>query len=233
VATADPLTAALSAFARTLARGYEITDVLYDLAEQVVQVLGLVSASVSLAQDGTMRHVVSLNDVASEIEVVQERLQQGPCVDAFRTEEPVTVSDLRGEPERWPELRIAALEAGVVALAGIPCHDGHQALGALNLYDTAVHRWSAAELERAQVLADMATGYLVNASRLQQARRVNEQLQRALDNRVVIEQAKGILAAHDGISVDRAFDRLRAYARSHRATIRAVADAVVNLGLRL
>jgi AmiR/NasT family two-component response regulator len=79
----------------------------------------------------------------------------------------------------------------------------------------------------------MATSYVVNASHLHQERRTNEQLQQALNNRVVIEQAKGILANHHGITVNQAFERLRAHARNHNATIRAVADAIVNLDLRL
>ncbi len=78
----------------------------------------------------------------------------------------------------------------------------------------------------------MATGYLVTASQLQQERRLNEQLQRALESRDVIEQAKGILAAQSSISLNRAFERIRTHARSHNVSVRAVADAVENLGLR-
>ena len=232
VATPDPLTAALSAFARTLAQGYEITDVLYDLTERVAEVIPVPTAGVSLLQDGTLRHAISLNDIAAGIEVAQEHSQQGPCVDACRTNESVTVSDLRADSSRWPEVGRAALAAGVVAVAGIPFSDGRQTLGALNLYDSQPRQWSEAELGRAQVLADMATSYVVNASQLQKERRTNEQLQQALENTKVIEQAKGVLAAHHGISVSQAFERLRTHARAHNATIRAVADAVVNLDLR-
>ena len=232
VAESDPLTLALSAFARTMAQGYEITDVMYDLTERVAEVIGIPAAGVSLLEGGTLRHAVSLNDIAAGIEVAQEQAQQGPCVDACRSDEPVTVSDLRTEPVRWPLVSPVALAAGVVAVAGIPFSDGRLQLGALNLYDTVPRQWSRTDLERARVLADMATSYVVNASQLEQERRTNEQLRQALDNTKVIEQAKGILAAHHGISVTQAFERLRAHARSHNATIRAVADAVVSLDLR-
>lgn len=232
MATPDPLTAALSAFARTLAQGYELTDVLYDLTERVAEVIPVPAAGVSLLQDDRLRHAVSLNEIASVIEDAQERAQQGPCVDACRTNSSIAVSDVREDASRWPEVGRAALAAGVVAVAGIPFHDGRVTLGALNLYDTEARRWSQTELERARVLADMATSYVVNASQLEQERRSNEQLQRALENTKVIEQAKGILAAHHGIPVNQAFERLRAHARSHNATIRVVADAVVNLDLR-
>lgn len=233
MARPDPLTAALSAFARTMAEGFEITDVLYDLTERVAQVIAVPAAGVSLLQDGALRHAASLNEIAAAIEGIQEQAQRGPCVDASRTMETVAVADLHAELDRWPEVTSAALAAGVVAIAGIPFSDGRQALGALNLYDVEVRQWSDTDLADARVLADMATSYVVNASQLQRERRTNEQLQQALENKAVIEQAKGILAAHHGISVDQAFARLRAHARSHNVTIRSVADAVVNLGLRL
>ncbi len=85
----------------------------------------------------------------------------------------------------------------------------------------------------ARVLADIATSYIVNASELEQAHRTAEQLQDALDSRIVIEQAKGILAADGVVSMDEAFALLRRHARSHTASLRSVAEAVVNLGLRL
>lgn len=233
MATPDPLTAALSAFARTLAQGYEITDVLYDLTERVVEVIPVPAAGVSLLEGGTLRHAISVNDIAAGIEAAQEHAQQGPCVDACRANETVTVPDLRADSGRWPEMGRAALAAGVIAVAGIPFSDGRQTLGALNLYDTQPRQWSNADLERARVLADMATSYVVNASQLQKERRTNAHLREALENTKVIEQAKGIIAAHHGSSVTQAFNRLRTHARSHNATIRGVADAVVNLDLRL
>ena len=233
MATGDPLATALSAFARTLAQGYEITDVLYDLTERVAEIIPVPAAGVSLLQDGALQHATSLNELAAAIEVVQEQSQQGPCVDACRTNEMVSVADVRVEPDRWPAVSRAARAAGVVAMAGIPFSNGQATLGALNLYDVEPRHWSEAELARARVLADMATGYVVNASHLQRERRTNEQLRQALENRVVIEQAKGILAAQHGISVTQAFERLRGYARSHNASTRAVADAIVHLDLRL
>lgn len=228
----DPLAVALSAFARTMAQKFEITDVLYDLTERVAEVIGLPSAGVSLLQDGTLRHAISLNATGAAIEVAQEKSQRGPCVDAARTMDVVTVTDLRAEPDRWPEVNRAARASGIFAVAGIPFSSGHKILGALNLYDTSPRQWSDTDLAQAGVLADMATSYVVHASQLQRERRTNEQLQQALDSRVVIEQAKGILANHHGVTVDQAFDRLRAHARSNNAPIRAVADAIINLDLR-
>jgi hypothetical protein len=105
-------------------------------------------------------------------------------------------------------------------------------LAALDIYDDHIRDWTERDLSTARVLADIATGYLMHASELDRARRVNEQLQAALDSRVVIEQAKGLLAGERGISLDTAFAVLRNHARNRNAPIHAIAQAVVELGLR-
>lgn len=105
-------------------------------------------------------------------------------------------------------------------------------LGVLNLYHDHPHDWTDDELEVAELLAYMATAYVANAARLDQVRHTAEQLQEALDSRVIIEQAKGILAGERGITVDEAFAVLRSHARTNNVSLRAVANAVVNLRLR-
>ena len=229
----DPLSNALSAYARTLTGRFDISDVLYDLTEKVWEVINVSAAGVSLLQDGMLRHVASLNQTSAAIEHAQEVTQRGPCVDACTTMEIVAVADIRLDPDRWPEVSAAAVASGVIAVAGIPFRDGHRTLGALNLFDSVPRQWSGLDLARARVLADMATSYVVHASQIQAQERTNEQLQKALDNRVVIEQAKGILADHHHVSVQAAFEMLRGHARSNNVTIHSVATAVVDRGFRL
>lgn len=222
----------LSDFAHTLAGDFAVSDVLHDLAERVTEVLGVPGAGVSLADSGIVRFVAAIDEVTTTIERVQEDTQEGPCVDACRAGDLVLVADLRDDPGRWPTFAARARELGIVAVAGIPMHWNGTRLGALDLYATARRDWSAAEVELAQVLADMATCYIAHASELERSRRTVEQLQEALESRVVIEQAKGMLAAERGISVNEAFELIRGHARSHSASLRAVGDAIVNLGLR-
>ena len=105
-------------------------------------------------------------------------------------------------------------------------------VGALNLYSTSVRPWTERDLAAATVMADMATAYLINASVYDKQKRLAEQLPQALDSRVVIEQAKGVLANEHDISVDEAFERIRKHARAHGATVQTVAEAVVDVGLR-
>ena len=107
------------------------------------------------------------------------------------------------------------------------------AVGAVDLYVVGHRAWPAEDLEAAVVLADMITAYLINASKIRQQEQLTEQLQSALESRTVIEQAKGVIAARNGVSVDDAFDRIRRHARTHHVTVRAVSDAIVNLGLQV
>lgn len=222
----------LSEFAHTLAGDFAVGDVLHDLAERVTDVLGVPGAGVALAEGGRLRCVAAIDEPTAAIERVQEESQEGPCVDAYTGGEAVLVADLREHLSRWPIFAARASELGILAAAGIPMHWNGTRLGALSVYATARREWSEDEVELAQVLADMATCYVAHASELERSRRTVEQLQEALESRVVIEQAKGMLAAERGISVSEAFELIRGHARSHSASMRTVGEAIVNLGLR-
>jgi GAF domain-containing protein len=226
------LTQTLSEFAATLVQGFTISDVLHDLAERATAVVGADSAGVSLQHAGHLRFVTALDERSSHLERVQENGQAGPCVDALRAGKAVAVHDLDEAERGWAAYGQAAREAGIAACAGIPMLLNGQKIGTLNIYSNTRRDWSEEDLDAARVLADIATSYVINASKLAQQRRISEQLQEALASRIIIEQAKGVLAAERGISIDEAFQCLRRHARSHRAPLRTVAEAVVNLGLR-
>ena len=226
---------ALSSFARTLTGSFSVTDVLYDLADQVAGLLGVAGAGVSLVEDGSIRFVTTSSEAAGLIERIQEQQQSGPCVQAVKDHAPVLVTDLRdGEwRSRWPQYVSAALQEGISAVAGIPMFSDGGCIGALDIYSEKPREWTEEELLTAGALAAIATGYVRHASELDQQRRLAEQLQHALDSRVIIEQAKVILANHMDTSIDNAFQVLRDYSRSHSASLREVATAVVKLGLRI
>lgn len=228
----ERLMEALTDFARVMGRGSDISDVLTDLAVLVPGVLGIAGAGVSLQSPKGVSFAASSSERASLLERAQQETQVGPSVTAIATGERQAVADLRTEAGRWPEHVATAQELGIMAVAALPLRNG-ETFGALALYDDRVHAWADDEVAQAQVFVDFATSYLLSASTLERERRTVEQLQRALENRVVIEQAKGSVAANEGISVDDAFLRLRKYARDHRANLRDVAHAVVRLGLRV
>jgi GAF domain-containing protein len=225
----------LSEFTRVLLTPYEIHTALDELADRVTAVLGLAGSGVSLAEDERLEFDTAVGPAVAELERVQERLQLGPCVTAFHTGKVVAVDDLSGRDDEWPEYCATAADLGITAVASMPLQlsGDHPPVGALNLYADGPRSWTPEDLAAARVLADMATAYLVNASHHQQQVQLAEQLQRALDSRVVIEQAKGVLVARHRIDPGEAFERIRCQARSHNRTVLAVATEVVALRLDL
>jgi GAF domain-containing protein len=232
MADQELLTHAVAEFAQTLARGSAISEVLNDLAERVTAVLGVAGAGVSVLESGKVHLAAASDERAAGLQRAQETSQAGPGVDACLTGKTVTVASLPGTSGEWDTLRQAARAAGIVAVASVPMRHENQSIGAVDLYSDSRRDWFAGDLRAAGILADMTTGYLVQARELDQQRRVIGQLREALDSRIVIEQAKGVLAAERHIPVDEAFEVLRRHARSHAVSLRSVAEAVVSLGLR-
>lgn len=163
----------------------------------------------------------------SRIEQEQVNISDGPCHEAYGKAGRVLVPDLAAE-ERWPEYATVALQVGFRSVAGLPLHVEDRAVGALNVYHTETFDWPDEDVATAQVLANMATGYILNAHELAEMKQLAEQLEHALESRVVIEQAKGIVAARSGEDVHQAFERLRSYARSHNRELHDVARDVVD-----
>lgn len=233
MADQSALNRAFADYARTIARRYDIGEVLYRLTDQAVEVLGVDGAGVSLGdRNAALQFVTATDESVTQVEERQIALQQGPCHDAFQSGEQVTSADLRTE-ERWPGFRESAVQLGMRAVAGIPMLVNEERIGAVNLYVSQPREWPADDLEIAQLLSNMATGYIVNARTLTETERLATQLQHALDSRVVIEQAKGIIAERHGIDTAAAFDRIRQHARSSNAKLHAVAQAVVERSLQL
>lgn len=228
----DRFAHALRRFAATMAHSYDRNEVCYEVCEHVTEVLDASGAGVAVASDDELRAVAGSDERIVAMEEVQDRTQQGPCAEAFRTQEPILVDDLRAET-RWPEYRSVAERVGLRGVVGFPLALGPSRLGALNVYTESPRSWSQADLAPVAVFADMATAYLVRASELQEASRVAEQLQGALDSRVIIEQAKGMVANELHIDVGRAFDVIRRHARNNGVRLSDLADAIVNMGLRI
>jgi GAF domain-containing protein len=188
----------LSRFARVLPAHYDVETALAELTESVTGVLGLCGSGVTMVEDGRLRFVTAVSQASGELEKIQEQQQSGPCQDAYDTGEVVRVIDVRDEGAKWPEFAAAATRLGVAGVAGIPMRLAGQIIGALNLYAAQPREWSEEDLAVAAVLADVATSYVINASKIRQQQQLSEQLQHALESRVVIEQAKGITAQQSG-----------------------------------
>lgn len=226
------LAESLAGFARTLSGAEEIAPVLYDLADRVATALGAAGAGVILLDGDRALAGPASRPLAVSFERIEEELQEGPGLESALSGRPVLVADLLTCGDRWPRYLSRASGTGIRAVASVPLRAGEVAIGALSIYHGSPREWPAAEIQPVRVLADLAAGYVDLARRLDRQRRLAEQLQRALDSRVVTEQAKGIIAAHRGVGMDRAFEILRRHANRHGATVEQTADAVVRLGLR-
>lgn len=218
---------ALTRFVRLLSGRYRIGRVLYELTDSAVDVLACDGAGVAVRNGEALQFVTATDQWITRLEKQQVRGCEGPCHDAFRSGEEIASADLK-EEQRWSGYRPLALERGARAVAGIPLVARGQTIGALNLYWIQPHACSAEELEAARLLADMGAAYIANQVLLEDAQRLNGQLQLALESRMVIEQAKGIVAERHRLDPDGAFDRLRTHARSNRCKLHEVAERVVD-----
>lgn len=229
----DLLLQTLRSFAVTMGGSYEIAEMCYEMCDRTVQVLAATGAGVSVAdRDGDLKFVTATTDQVVEMEEVQEKSQEGPCVSAFTSQRPVVIGDIR-QNGQWPQYVEAADRLGLRAVVGYPLQYKDTRLGALNLYDAETRHWTDEDLDVLGVFADMATAYLVRTSELVEARQLASQLQGALDSRILIEQAKGLVAGDHGISPDQAFTLLRDHSRNHRIKLADVCNAVVNMALRI
>jgi GAF domain-containing protein len=157
--------------------------------------------------------------------------QEGPCRDAYETGEVVRVTDVVQGSARWPDCSATATDLGVAGVAWIPMRVGDEVIGALNIYSSETRDWSDEDVAVAVVLANLATGYVLNAAKLHDQEELSKQLQQALDSRVVIEQAKGITAQRKSVTVDHANQLMRGRARNNHVSLRTVAEAIVGVGL--
>jgi GAF domain-containing protein len=224
---------ALRTFASDMGRSYDIIDMSYRVGERVTEALGVAGVGVSVGDaTGDLKFVTATSERIIRIEQVQEKYQEGPCVSAFSSQRPMVIDEIASISD-WPEYGRVARELKLHAVIGYPLSYEDFRVGALNVYAAEPRRWSSDDLDVLGVFADMATAYLVRTAELAESRELGKQLQGALDSRVLIEQAKGMLANEHGIGVDEAFQRLRGFSQDNNVTLVDVCRGVVNHGLKI
>lgn len=223
------VTEAFMALATSLADGADVVDLLSGLAEDTSRLLDIASTGLLLADHRGVLHVVAASSEATRsLEIFQLQRAQGPCLDCYRSGQPVNVSDLRAEADRWPVFAAAAAEAGFRSVHAVPMRLRDQVLGTMGLFGTSVGPLGEDDLRLGQALAYVASVALVQDKAAADRELINAQLQTALDSRVVLEQAKGVLAQRGGLEMDEAFAVLRGYARDHNLPLTEVARSVTN-----
>ncbi len=222
-----------------LARTFvELTDILVDefdvvelltlLADRCVEVLDVAAAGIMLADHGgELRVMTSSSDAMRVLELFEVQAQEGPCLDCYRTGQPVLNEILEAE-HRWPRFTAEALEAGFQSVQALPLRLRGKIIGALNLFHTDQTALAEGEVEIAQAFADVATIAILQHRAGLEGQVLNEQLQQALNSRVLIEQAKGVTAERAGLAMDDAFRALRTHARNHNLGLVHVARGVID-----
>jgi ANTAR domain/GAF domain len=215
--------------ADTMVDDFDVIDFLHMLTDRSARLLSASAAGVVLADPrGELRVAAASSDEAGLIELFQIQNDQGPCLDCFRTGQPVTAANLAGNGQRWPRFAAAATRAGFGTVDALPMRLRDQVIGALNLFSVGTTPLGPAELRIGQALADVATIGLLQERNVRRAETLAEQLQAALNSRVIIEQAKGKLAERLGLDMDHAFTLLRQNARSTNQRLTDVARYVID-----
>jgi GAF domain-containing protein len=220
---------ALVEVADTFVDDYDVVDFLHGLAERCVALLDVDEAGVMLIDtDRTLRYVASSSEQMRLVELLELQHEEGPCLDAWRRGR-VTVSTGAAEADqRWPIFGTHARDAGLESLAGIPMRLRDNQIGALNLFSHQPGGLGEDDRHIAQAMADIATIGILHERAIRDGQVVTTQLQTALESRIAIEQAKGILAEHMTISVDEAFTLLRNYSRTNNSKLTETARHIVS-----
>ena len=221
------LAATFVELADTLVTGFDVTDFLHGLANRSVQLLDADAAGLMLAdQRGSLEVIASSTEELRMVELFQLQHDQGPCLECFQTGQPVHEADLSAASGRWPLFAPAATEAGFAAVQALPMRLRDEVIGAMNMFMRTPGRLDETGVQVGQALADVATIGLLHERNLRSQEVLAEQLQGALNSRVAIEQAKGVLAERLGLDMGEAFNLLRSQARQQNRRLTELADAV-------
>ena len=218
----------LVGLADTLVADFDVVELLTLLADSCVDVLDVGAAGLMLAApDGKLRVMASSSEAMRVLELFEIQAQQGPCLDCFRTGKPVINQDLVATRDRWPRFTTEALAAGFHSVHALPMRLRGRVIGALNLFHPEPGAMRQADVDAAQAFADVATIAILQHRAAAEAHALNEQLNGALNTRIVIEQAKGVVAERQGVDMERSFATLRNHARNHNRRLAEVATDVI------
>jgi len=227
--SSERLAAIFVEVADTLVDEFDLLDFLHMLAERAVALVDATAVGLVLANHrGELEFVASSNENARLVELFQVQNNEGPCFDAFRTGVAIVNMDLADAGDRWPRFAAMATAAGFHSVHAFPLRLRADVIGALNVFGAGGGGYLAADdVPIMQALADVAAIGLLQERAIRRGEVLVEQLQTALNSRIVIEQAKGVLAQANSVSVDEAFDVIRSYARSHQLRLTDLARIVV------
>jgi GAF domain-containing protein len=214
--------------ADTLVADFDVVDLLTRLADRCIEVLDVEAAGLMLAApDGDLRVMASSSEAMRVLELFEVQAQEGPCFDCYRTGQLVLNQDLVAANVRWPRFAPEALAAGFLSVHALPMRLRGTIIGALNLFHVEPGEMRPADVDAAQAFADVATIAILQHRAALEAQTLTEQLTHALNSRVVIEQAKGMVAERAGLDMEQAFATLRNHSRRNNLRLVDVATEVI------
>jgi GAF domain-containing protein len=228
------VTEAFVSLTDSLVGPFDVVELLNDLTEVCARLLDVESAGLLLADSTSVLHVVAASsEETRSLELFQLQRDEGPCLECYRTGTAVSISNLENYADRWPQFVPAARKRGFVSVHAVPMRIQDRVLGTLGLFGSTVGALNDEDLRLGQALAHVASVALVTGNATADQAHVNEQLQVALDSRVFIEQAKGVIAEYSNLSMNEAFDLLRDYARGHNQKLTDVSQALATRTLSI
>ncbi len=214
--------------ADTLVDEFDLIEFLSMVTVRASELAGSTAAGLLLAdQHGTLQFMAASDEQAELVELFQVQSREGPCQDCYRQGIPVDHADLREASDRWPAFAPRAVAAGFLSVHAFPLRLRQEVIGALNLFGTHAGQISTEDVRIVQALADVATIGLLQERAVRRGEILTEQLQGALNSRVIIEQAKGAVAQRHAVTVDAAFALMRTYARNNNLRLVELARAIV------
>ncbi|MGQ0432748.1 MAG: GAF domain-containing protein [Microthrixaceae bacterium] len=223
------LAQAMVEVADTLVADFDVVELLTRVTDHCVDVLDVSAAGIMLAgPDDGLRVMASSSEAMRLLELFEVQAQEGPCLDTWRSGQPVVNQSLSDADSRWPRFAPEARAAGFQSAHALPMRLRGVVIGALNLFHTLPGHMQQPDIDAGQALADIATIAILQHRAVLEAQILNVQLNNALNTRVVIEQAKGMVAERRGLELEESFRVLRNHARNHNLRLADVASAVVD-----
>ncbi len=215
--------------ADNLVDDFDVIEVLTMLCNRCVETIDVDAAGVMLVSpSGELQYVASSSESMRLLELYQIQTAEGPCVECFNSGEAIIDRLLDDARDQWPRFSPQAIEQGFNSVYCLPMRLRGRIIGALNFFRVDADPLDESDVVVAQGLSGVATIAILQHQTSLDAKVLNSQLSKALDSRIIIEQAKGMVSQATGCDVDQAFNRLRAHARNHNARLTAVANAVVD-----
>ncbi|MGF9759149.1 GAF and ANTAR domain-containing protein [Microvirga sp. 0TCS3.31] len=200
--------AAFAAANAAMIQGVDGASTVHVLLADCLRFLGADAAAVLVRVDRGLELMAATSHRAIELELYQAQVHHGPCVETIETGESVALTGEAEISHRWADFGRAMAAAGFATVLASPMRWHDRVLGGLNIFWSASKTLSEDEKDLAQAFADISTLVLMQSPTADDLDTIAQRLRAALQGRVTIERAKGVLAQTDDLEMDEAFARL-------------------------